>query len=86
MNTFALTVASPDGELFKGEASKLSLRGIGGELAILARHVPFVTAVLPGKIRIVLPDGCEKLFSIEGGLLTVSSASVTLLTNVMIDV
>ena len=48
MNTFALTISSPDGDLYRGEATKLILRGPEGELAVMAGHVPFVTAVKKG--------------------------------------
>ena len=43
MNTFPLTVASPDGKLFHGEAVQLTLRGSEGDLAVLAGHIPFIT-------------------------------------------
>ncbi len=59
MNTFPLTVASPDGNLFHGEAVQLTLRGSEGDLAVLAGHIPFITAVKPGACRILLPDGTE---------------------------
>ena len=49
MNTFRLTIATPDGAAFDGEADMLSVRGVMGDLAIMAGHVPFVTAVMAGK-------------------------------------
>lgn len=36
MNTFRLTISSPDGNIFQGEAVKLSVRGIEGDLAVMA--------------------------------------------------
>lgn len=80
MNTFRLTVATPDGHCFNGEAVSLFLRGAAGDLAILAGHVPFVTAVKPGVCRITLPDGSEKSARIDGGLLTVAQEGTTLLS------
>ena len=71
MNTFPLTVASPDGNLFHGEAVQLTLRGSEGDLAVLAGHIPFITAVKPGACRILLPDGTERAGKTDGGLLTV---------------
>ena len=38
MNTFPLTVASPDGNLFHGEAVQLTLRGSEGDLAVAPRR------------------------------------------------
>ena len=80
MNTFRLTVASPDGSLFDGEAGQLIARGVEGELAILAGHIPFITSVKPCECRIELPDGEEKTGVTEGGILTVAKESVTLLS------
>ena len=51
MNSFHLTVSSPDGDLFGGDATFLSLRGVEGDLAIMAGHIPFVTAVADGIIE-----------------------------------
>ena len=48
MKTFKLTVASPDGNKFSGEITKLDVRGTEGELAVMAGHVPFVTSIVPG--------------------------------------
>lgn len=81
MNTFPLTVSSPDGDLFKGDVIFLSLRGSEGDLAILAGHTPFITAVNEGECKIILPDDSERLALCEGGLLTVSAEAVTLLSS-----
>ncbi|MDO5478583.1 MAG: F0F1 ATP synthase subunit epsilon, partial [Clostridia bacterium] len=46
MNTFHLTVASPDGNKFSGDVIKLDVRGTEGELAVMAGHIPFVTSLV----------------------------------------
>lgn len=80
MSTFKLVVSTPDGNKFDGEAVKLSLRGSEGDLAILAGHIPFITSVKPCDCRIELDDGTEKVGHTDGGILTVSSESTTLLS------
>ena len=80
MNTFNLTVATPDGNCFQGEVIGLFLRGADGDLAILAGHVLFITSVQAGKCRIHLPDDDERSATLDGGLLTVSDKAVTLLS------
>ena len=80
MKTYPLTVSSPDGNLFKGEVEQIILRGSEGDLAIMAGHIPFMTAVMPGACRIFLEDGTEKNAHTDGGLLSVASDSVTLLS------
>ena len=80
MATFHLTVSSPDGHLFQGEATALMVRGSEGDLAVLAGHIPFITAVVPCRCRITLPDGSERVGHTNGGLLTVDKTTVTLLS------
>lgn len=80
MNAFRLTVSSPDGDLFDGESTFLALRGTEGELAIMAGHVPFVTAVAPGACTLELPDGSVRGAQMQDGLLTVAADRVTLLS------
>ena len=80
MNTFPLLISSPDGDLFRGEASKLILRGTEGELAVMAGHVPFVTAIRKGRCVIEDGNGHRKTGLIEAGLLTVARDKTTVLT------
>ena len=81
MSNFRLIIASPDGNLFDGEAAELSVRGTEGELAVLAGHIPFVTSVKPCKCRVEFEDGTEKNGETKGGLLAVSKEAVTLLSS-----
>lgn len=80
MNTFPLTISSPDGNLFEGDAAFLSLRGSEGDLAVMAGHVPFITAVKPGDCLLELADGTVREGRLEDGLLTVAADRVTLLS------
>ena len=80
MNTFKLTIASPDGNRFSDEAQMLTARGIDGDFAILAGHIPFITTLQPCECKVVLPDSSEKIGVVDGGLLTVSENGVTLLS------
>lgn len=80
MKTFPLVISSPDGDLFRSDAVKISLRGAEGDLAVLAGHIPFITAVQPCDCRIELESGDTKIGHTDGGVLTVSQESVTLLS------
>ena len=79
MKPFPLIIASPDGNLFDGEAVMLSLRGAEGDLAILAGHIPVMTSVIPGSCKVILPDESERIGELDGGILTVTENAVTLL-------
>ena len=80
MKTFLLTISSPDGALFSGQVARITLRGAEGDLAVMAGHVPFITSVQAGDCVLHMEDESVKRGKMEGGLLTVTRESVTLLT------
>ena len=81
MKTCPLVISSPDGDLFQGDAEILILRGTEGDLAILAGHIPFVTAVVKSRCVVETAEGERKEGEIEEGLLTVDEEKVTVLTS-----
>lgn len=80
MNTFRLTVASPDGNKFCGDIVKLDVRGTEGELAIMAGHIPFTTSVVAAPCAVWVDEDTKKSAKTDGGLLTVGTDGVTLLS------
>ena len=83
MSNFPLLISSPDGDLYRGDAEMLILRGTEGDLAIMAGHIPFVTAVVHGNCVIIAAEGERKEGVIEEGLLTVDKDQVTVLTSAL---
>ena len=64
MKTFKLQIAAPDGMRYDGDAVQISVRGIEGDLAVMAGHIPFVPAnaastqrTIPSAVRPV-PAAC----------------------------
>lgn len=80
MNTFKLNISSYDGTVFEEEVTMLILRGVAGDLAIMAGHIPFATSVVPGEIRIRTNENTELKAKTDGGLLTVDKDKTTLLS------
>ena len=83
MKTFPLIISSPDGDLFRGEAEMLILRGTEGDLAVMAGHVPFVTAVVKSSCVVITDTEERKEGVIEEGLLTVDAEKTTVLTSAL---
>ena len=81
MNTFKLKISTPDGNIYDGQAVKLDVRGIGGELAVMAGHIPFMTAVKPGHCDLLLEDGSRREGELDGGILNVAADLTTLLAS-----
>ena len=52
VRTFDLSVVTPDGAAFEGEAEMVIVPGAAGEIGVLARHAPLVAMLKAGEIRI----------------------------------
>jgi F-type H+-transporting ATPase subunit epsilon len=50
--TFDLSVVTPGGSVFDGEAQMLVVPGAAGEIGVLARHAPLVAMLKAGEIRV----------------------------------
>ena len=70
MATFRLQVVSMDGLEYDGEVQRINLRTIHGDLAILARHMNYVTAIGMGTATVTMEDGTERKAACIGGMLT----------------
>lgn len=79
MKTFPLRIGTPDGLLFQGEVERVVARSITGDLAILAGHTNFCTALGMGEAHVVLPDGSRREAACIGGMLSMMDGSCSLL-------
>ena len=78
MTTFHLTVVTPDGCAFDGQAERVVCRAIDGDLAILARHGDYCTALGMGEAHIVDAEGKSHRAACMGGMLSVLDGEVRL--------
>ncbi len=81
MNTFTLTVVTPERSVYEGEVRHVSARNHEGYFGILARHAPFMTVLEEGNLSLDLPDGSQQGFSLRGGCLEFSDNSCTILAD-----
>lgn len=77
MTPFNLKIVTPDGLIYDGEAEKLIVRTIGGDVCILARHMDYVAPLGMGQ-AIVEANGKRRIAACIGGMLSVSNYEVTL--------
>ena len=80
MTRFRLTVSSPDGNKFDGEVFQLTVRGPEGELAVLAGHIPFITALVKGKCAVWTDENTKLEAETDGGILCVSQDGAVLIS------
>ena len=67
-NTFHLKIVTVDGLAFEGDVQRLMFRSTHGDLAILARHINYCTAVGMRTAHVVLEDGSERTAACIGGM------------------
>jgi F-type H+-transporting ATPase subunit epsilon len=80
--TFHVDIVSAEASIFSGEATMLIAPGEGGELGILPEHIPLLTRVKPGTVRIIGAAGSEEeVIYVSGGILEVQPDHVTLLAD-----
>lgn len=65
-----VTVISPEGSIFDGEAESLRAPAYDGHVGILPHHAPFMTLLGEGTLQ-VRTGGGEKPFTVKGGFLQV---------------
>ena len=78
MSTFPLKIVTPDGLLFDGEAERLVVRTIDGDVAILARHINCVLPLGMGRATVVDGENRRRYAACIGGMLSVVDGKVTL--------
>jgi F-type H+-transporting ATPase subunit epsilon len=59
--TFSVSLVTPDGAAFEGEAVMLIVPGADGEIGVLARHAPLIATLKAGSTRVHLGDGDERV-------------------------
>lgn len=82
--TIHVDVVSAEQSIFSGLAEFVVLPGEAGELGIMPGHMPLMTRIKPGTVRIKLPDGTEETIVVAGGLLEVQPGLVTVLADTAI--
>ncbi len=80
VSAMTIRVVTPDKLVFEGEATRVFARGIDGDFAILKNHIPMMTPLGVGELRI--ETGSETHFvAIDNGILEVNHNHINILSN-----
>ncbi len=74
-----VTLISPEGSVFEGEADSVVVPAHDGEVGILPRHAPFMTLLGSGKLVVRGGEGVST-FVVEGGFMQVTDDTVRIVT------
>lgn len=75
MSSLNVELVAADRQVWEGEATFVSARGIGGDLGIMPGHAPLLTVLVDGEVRIDA-NGSRQTAHIDGGFLSVDNDHV----------
>lgn len=75
---FTVEIISPAGSIMRSETTQVVLPSYEGEIGILKDHIPLITFLRPGIIKI---DGSQKIFFVEDGTVEFANNSLLILTS-----
>ncbi|MBL4774987.1 MAG: F0F1 ATP synthase subunit epsilon [Mariprofundus sp.] len=79
-STMQVLVATAEREVYRGEAEFLVAPGAAGELGILPKHSPLLSALTAGELRITNGETVDEVF-VSGGFMEVQPDMVTILSD-----
>ncbi|MBR2592410.1 MAG: ATP synthase F1 subunit epsilon [Oscillospiraceae bacterium] len=77
MTSYPLTIVTPDGLIFDGEAQELIVRTLAGDVGIMAGHADYVAPLGMGLATVVTENG-RRTAACIGGMVSVISGKVRL--------
>jgi len=83
MAKLQLEIVTPECKAYSDEVDSVVVPGIEGELGILPMHVPLMTQILPGELK-VQKDGKEFHLAVGEGFLEVTQTTVSVLTDMAV--
>ena len=79
MSTFSMQVVSLDGPVFDGEVQRVKLRTIDGDIAVLARHTNYCSAIGMGTAELTMEDDSRRRAACIGGMISVMNGQCRIL-------
>jgi len=83
--TLRLEIVTPEKIAYSENVEMVTLPGSEGELGVYPNHVPLLTTLNPGELR-VLKGGKEMFLAIGEGFVEVTGSAVSVLTDMALDV
>jgi F-type H+-transporting ATPase subunit epsilon len=84
MATLRLEIVTPETTAYSEDVDFVVLPGQEGELGVYPRHVPLLTSIKPGELRI-LKNGRETLLAVGEGFVEIKADAVSVLTDMALE-
>ncbi|MCT4665691.1 MAG: ATP synthase F1 subunit epsilon [Flavobacteriales bacterium] len=76
-----LEIIKPDAELYKGEIISVRVPGKKGSFEILTNHMPIVSTLDEGTIRVIDANNKTETFEVKGGVLEMNNNKIIILAD-----
>lgn len=83
MPKLRLEIVTPEAKTFSDDVDSVVLPGVEGELGIFPMHVPLMTQLAPGELRIQR-NGSEERLAVGEGFVEITQDSVSILTDMAV--
>jgi F-type H+-transporting ATPase subunit epsilon len=84
MATLHLEIVTPETTAYSQDVEMVTLPGSEGELGVYPKHVPLLTMLRPGELR-VLKDGRETALAVGEGFVEITGDAVSVLTDMALE-
>jgi F-type H+-transporting ATPase subunit epsilon len=81
MHTLTLEVLTPNGSIFNGSVTSVTVPGEEGEFGVLSQHVALTTLLKAGVIDIIQENGKKESIVVNWGVVQVTNNVVTVLVD-----
>ena len=84
MATLKLEIVTPEEKIYSEDVEMVTQPGSEGELGVYPKHVPLLTTLVPGELRIV-KSGRESTMAIGEGFVEIKADAVSVLTDMALE-
>ncbi len=81
MSLLTFKIITPERIVYEAHAKEIVLPTEQGEIAILPHHIPLVTLLKAGVVRVIAEDGTEEIMAVSTGVVEVSGMNITVLAD-----
>jgi F-type H+-transporting ATPase subunit epsilon len=84
MATLKLEIVTPEEKIYSEDVDMVTLPGSEGEFGVFPKHVPLLTALMPGELR-VRKNSRETSLAVGEGFVEVKADGVSVLTDMALE-
>ena len=84
MKTLRLEIVTPEAKAYSDDVEMVVLPGMDGELGVYPQHVPVLTSLMPGELR-VFKGGKEISLAVGEGFAEITGDSISVITDMALE-